>query len=565
VTEPQDVGERLDLRQMMSIARRRWWLPVVCAFLVGGAAFVFSKSQQPQYTATASLLLRDTGLDQALLATALSPPLVDPNREANTNIEVVSSPAVAARTARALGIPLSVVAGEVTAAAEGITNVVAVNATDPSPQRAARLANTYARQAVKFSRDTDRSQVLEAQAAIGGQLNAMTDAQRRTPYAQLLLTRSQELRTLALADTGGAQVIAAATPPASPSTPRTKRTVVLGLLLGLVMGVGAAAFTERWSRRIRSSDELGDLHGLPVLSEVPRSPAMAEHRNGHVLGEYEREAFRVILAKLQYANAGPQIRSVLVTSAAAKEGKSTVAWHLAETIALRGRDRVILVETDLRNPVLAARHHLDATPGLADVLGHGTPLSEAIQSVTPRAAASHGEPGHDSGGLDTTRLPHELEPSAAAVRIFELGAVRSAGAGSAIVKLPSTGTMDVIVAGSRAIDPIRLLESARMGELLRILGETYDLVVLDTAPALVTADVMPLVEKVEGVLLVGRLGVTTRDQAELVKNELSALRAPMLGVVANDVKHGQGRYSYYPRQGRDGVNGHTGKLRRPHA
>lgn len=563
MTEPQDVGERLDLRQVMSIARRRWWLPVVCAFLVGGAAFVFSRSQQQQYTATASLLLRDTGLDQALLATALSQPLVDPNREANTNIQLVSSPAVAARTARALRIPLSEVASEVSAAAEGATNVVSVSATDPSPQKAARLANAYAREAVAFSRDTDRSQVLEAQAAIQGQLNAMTDAQRRTPYAQLLVTRSQELRTLALADTGGAQVIAAASPPAAPSVPRTKRTVALGLLLGLVMGLGAAALAERWSRRIRSSDELGDLHGLPVLSEVPRSRAIAKHRNGRVLDEYEREAFRVILAKLQYTNAGPQIRSVLVTSAAAKEGKSTVAWHLAETIALRGRDRVILVETDLRNPVLAARRHLGVAPGLADVLGHGTPVSEAIQSVTPREAASRGQQGHDPGGIDATRLPHELEPSA--VRIFELGAVRNAGAGTAIVKLPSRGTMDVIVAGSRAVDPIRLLESARMGELLRILGESYDLVVLDTVPALVTADVMPLLEKVDGVLLVSRLGVTTRDQAELLKNELSALRAPMLGVVANDVKHGQGRYSYYPRQGRNGVNGYTGKSRRPQA
>ena len=384
-------GERLDLRQLLSIARRRWWLPLLCIFLVGGAAFVFSASQQEQYTATASLLLQDAGLDQALLTTAVTPPAVDPTREAETNIEVVSSPAVAALTAAALHLPSSVVTDEVTPAAVGQTNVVGVSATDPSPQRAARLANTYARQAVAFSRTTDRSQVLETQAAIQGQLNVMTPAQRQTSYGQLLASREQELQTLAIANTGGAQVISYASPPNSPSRPKTKRNVVLGMLLGLVLGLGAIALLERWNRSLRTSDEVGDLHGLPLLSEVPQSRAMAKSGNGLVLDESEREAFRVILAKLQYANGGRQIRSVLVTSATAQEGKSTVAWHLAETLGFRGKDRVLLVETDLRNPVFAKRHHLAAGLGLTDVLERGVPLPKVIQTVKPRAGLTRGE------------------------------------------------------------------------------------------------------------------------------------------------------------------------------
>ena len=92
--------------------------------------------------------------------------------------------------------------------------------------------------------------------------------------------------------------------------------------------------------------------------------------------------------------------------------------------------------------------------------------------------------------------------------------------------------MDVIVAGSTPADPIRLLESDAMGELMQRASKSYDFIVLDTVPALLTADAMPLMGKVGGVLLVSRIGRgTTREQAHLLKEELSAMEAPLIGVV----------------------------------
>lgn len=496
--EGQESGERLDLRQLLLVVRRRWWLAVVCMCLVAGAALLFSLSEQKQYTATSSLLLRDVSLGQELLTPAVSMPAVDPTRQEETNIQLVSSPAVAAQTASALHMPLSEVNDDVSVSAEGQTNIVSVSATNPSPQVAARLANTYAQQAVAFSRDLDRSQILQARDAVQTQLNGMSGPQLSSAYGQALLTRSQELQTLAAADTGGAQVAALANPPSSPSAPKTKRNVALGLALGLLLGLAAMAFAERWSRRVREPEELGEIHGLPVLSEIPQSRSMA-NGNGVALANPEREAFRMLLAKLRYANPEGEVRSVLVTSAGAKEGKSTIAWHLAETHAARGKDRVLLIETDLRKPVFAARHHLKASPGLRDVLQRRTPVSQVIQTVDiPRPDGS-----------------------------------------------AKSGSMDVIVAGRPSEDPMPLLESPRMGQILLSLSKIYDFIVLDTAPSLLAAETMPLMGKVGGVLVVSRVGVTTRDQARFLREELEALDAPLLGVIANGVKYGGERYGYY--------------------
>jgi polysaccharide biosynthesis transport protein len=492
---------RLDLRHLLTIARRRWWVVIVCMCVAGGAAYGFSVTQQKEYTANASLLLRDTGLEQALLTTSVAPPTVDPTRQAATNVQVVSSPTVSVRTASALRLPLSKVTNEVSVSAQGQTNVVAVSATDRSPRAAAELANTYAQQAVAFSRDTDRAQMLQAQTAIQGQLNAMSPQQRKSSYAQLLVTRGQELQTLAAADTGGAQVIALARTPTSPSSPNTKRNVALGLLLGLLLGLAATALAERWSRRIRTADELGEIHGLPVLTEITQSRTL-NHRNRSdaVTGE-EREAFRMLLGRLRYSSDGREARSVVVTSAAAGEGKSTVAWRLAETAALPGSAPVVLVETDMREPVLAARHRLQVSPGLADVLQGHVPAKSAVQRV-------------------------------------ELG--------EGVNGARRAGSLDVIVAGLPPANPTSLIEAPEMKKLLSYLTKVYQLVVLDTVPALLAADAMPLIRMVGGVLIVSRVGITTRDQAVMLRDELRALHAPMVGVVANGVKHRSGpRRGYY--------------------
>jgi Mrp family chromosome partitioning ATPase len=113
--------------------------------------------------------------------------------------------------------------------------------------------------------------------------------------------------------------------------------------------------------------------------------------------------------------------------------------------------------------------------------------------------------------------------------------------------------MDVLVAGTPAPDPPTLLGSERMAGSLRSLADDYELDVFDTAPALLVADAVPLMSLVDGVLIVGCVGLTRREEAATLRDELAGLGAPILGVIANRVRKGSGRrYGYYPDERKRG-------------
>jgi capsular exopolysaccharide synthesis family protein len=179
---------------------------------------------------------------------------------------------------------------------------------------------------------------------------------------------------------------------------------------------------------------------------------------------------------------------------AAGVGKSTVAWNLARVAATASK--VALVETDLRNPSLAHQHGLNSVPGLSAVLTHQVELEKAIQTMEVASAGANGAGGERA--------------------------------------------LDVIVAGANPPNPAELIESKAMSEVLSRLTERYDLVVLDTAPLGVVADAFPLLREVDGVIAVTRLGRSTRDGAERMREQLDRLEAPMLGIVANGIKARRG-------------------------
>jgi capsular exopolysaccharide synthesis family protein len=184
-----------------------------------------------------------------------------------------------------------------------------------------------------------------------------------------------------------------------------------------------------------------------------------------------------------------------------------VAQNLAAAAASTGSTRVLLLEADLRRPRLAGNLSLTAAPGLAEVLTHGLSLDEVVQRLTLAAGESTG----------------------------------------------AEKTLDVIVAGINPPNPAELLESEKMADLLDRLTAIYDLVVIDTPPAGLIADVIPLMSRVGGIVIVSSIGKSTRDGAAHFREQLTQLRAPLLGVIANRVKPRRGdRYyggydAYYVR------------------
>jgi receptor protein-tyrosine kinase len=180
---------------------------------------------------------------------------------------------------------------------------------------------------------------------------------------------------------------------------------------------------------------------------------------------------------------------VLITSSSPGDGKSTVAMHLASAAAGAGSS-VLLIEADLRHPTLAGRLKLPGNRGLSQLLaGEFRDIDEVIQTVRVDG--------------------------------------RNTGDGGR--------SLDVLVSGPIPPNPTDLIESERMRDIIQLAKRDYDLVIVDTPPTSVVSDAIPLVKEVSGVIVVCRLGKTTRESAHHLRDQLQNLEANLLGVVVNSV------------------------------
>ena len=166
---------------------------------------------------------------------------------------------------------------------------------------------------------------------------------------------------------------------------------------------------------------------------------------------------------------------------------------------------MLLIEADLRRPSLASVLGLEHGPGLSTVLRSKEPrVARALQSV-------------------------EIQPST--------------GEGENV-------TIDVLVAGPHPPNSAALMESQAMANLIKAAERDYDLVVIDTSPVGMISDPIPLFDQVSGVVIVVGMKETTMEEATRFKGQLDAMQPPILGVVANFVKPGEGHgaYEYYGEQ-----------------
>jgi succinoglycan biosynthesis transport protein ExoP len=376
------------LEQMLQVLRRRWLLVVFTALAVPLAALGFSLSQTEEYTAESSLLFRDAGVDQQLFGSAFFSESSDPEREAATNIRLVSLDGVANRTAAALPalrLSGSEVSGKIDVSEEGDSDIATIAATDEDPAVASRLANTFAREFIEFRRQADRSTIQRAQRLVQAQLDRLPPEETESSEAAQLRQREQELRILASLQTGDVELVQRAKPPSSPSSPKTQRNVALGLVLGLLLGIAVALLREQLDRRLRNPEEAQRAYDLPLLAVIPKTGTMVGNQafSLHRVPSASTEAFRMLRANLRFFNVDQTVGSVLVTSAAPREGKTTVSWNLALAEAQSGKS-VLLIEADLRHPTLAQSYAVESDGALTLLLAGDQSLDKAITPVAPR-------------------------------------------------------------------------------------------------------------------------------------------------------------------------------------
>jgi capsular exopolysaccharide synthesis family protein len=191
------------------------------------------------------------------------------------------------------------------------------------------------------------------------------------------------------------------------------------------------------------------------------------------------EAYRTLRTNLQFSSLDRQLRSVLVTSAATGDGKTTVVANLGATLAEVGK-RILLVDCDLRRPGLHEVFGLPAAPGLSNALAEDVP----------------------SPPINATAVPG----------------------------------LSVLTAGDQPPNPPEFVASARMGRLLERLQETFDILLIDSSPVGMVADAAVLAQSVDGVVLVLRAGRTKRELAVRAKQQLDQVGARVLGTVLTNAK-----------------------------
>ena len=479
------------LQRVIPIVRRNIGLILLCIVLAPAAALVLTLIQSKEYTASSTLLFRDPGLDTKFTGTPFFREGEDENRLAATNLRLVSLDAMATLTARKIGKPgfgRKEVSEAVEVTADGPSDLVTIKATDNDPEFAALLANTFAREYVAFRRERDRAKVGEALALVERRLAAMTPEERAGRAGQDLEGSARELELLAALQTGNAEVVQRARPPTSASSPKPLRSLAIAFVLGLLLAVGLTLIREQLDRRLRDPAEVTEVLDVPVLSVIPeeRGPSRYDIAADIPFRRLDTEAFRMLRTNLRYFNVDEELNSILVMSAAPEDGKTSIAWNLARAEARAGK-RVLCIEADLRRPTLATRLDVAADGGLSLILAGVMDPGEALATV--------------SG-------------------------------------------VDVITAGPLPPNPAELIESQRMRKLIQWGEEHYDRVIIDTPPAAVVADAIPLVPTVSGVVIVVRLGHSHRDAIERLRAQLANVNAPILGVVLNGSVSRRNEYNY---------------------
>jgi Mrp family chromosome partitioning ATPase len=282
-------------------------------------------------------------------------------------------------------------------------------------------------------------------------------------------------------------------------------SILAGILVGLVVGLGGAFALEGLDPRVRREEALRRIFRLPVLARIPRERRQSWHGSPlrpDDLSPVAHESYRMLRVALASRGSGSAAstgsaasRSMMVTGSTRSEGKSTVALNLAAVLASAGHE-VMLIEADLHRPSLAGAIGVRARSGTASVLMGETDLEDALITV--------------DGLGDNLKV--------------------------------------LLVEATAANLPDGLLGGA--GELVERAKAMADYVVFDAPPVTEVSDALPLSQHVDSVLIVTRLGHSRTDQLVNLGEVLARehVRPAGLVIVGDDYGQGMGYYGYYAQE-----------------
>jgi capsular exopolysaccharide synthesis family protein len=453
----------VELKDYWRTIKRRWVSVVVMLLLCVSAAAFVTWQTTPQYSSTARLFVATTVGD-------VNPSAGDAfaSQRVTTYADLVPKSSRIAAAAVALlddGSDPNELRSQIAAAVVPETVSIEITATDPDPKRARNIAQAYA----------------QALSDLVPTLEPPRDNGEGTIVATVL--DSAEVST-------------------SPVSPQPVRNLGLGVVLGLLLGVALAVVRELMDTTVSSAEDVAEATPAPILGRINADPSAAKLAPAAALSGASRwaEAFRVLRTNMQYVEVDHDKKVFVVTSSLPGEGKTTTAVGLAVTMAM-GAHSVVLIECDLRRPMVAKRLGVDSAIGTTNVLVGKVKLEDALQT-------------YDDSGLH------------------------------------------VLACGPIPPNPSELLQSRAMADLLAELREQFDIVVIDAPPLLPVTDAALLAAMSDGAIVVTRHGRTTRDQLAHAIERIDAVDAKTLGVVLNLTRGKDGgdaygysySYSYAPQR-----------------
>jgi polysaccharide biosynthesis transport protein len=499
----------VDLRRQIAIVRTRFPLLAACVVLAGLVAFLVTSQLPRVYESKATILV-----GQSL--SGVNPDynqLLASQRLSTTYAMVATTSTILDKVISKLGLD----AGADALRARVVVDIpqnntfLTITARDGDPTRAAAIANTIAEQLIAASpaiqgHQADVQSSIEADlkatqdqiTATQTQVETLTAIETRTPaQEQLLLTlegRLVNLRstyaTLLSYSFGNASNLLSVVDPAVPSTapvaPRPLLYTVLAATVALLLGAAIIFLIEYLDDRIRTSDDLQEVADIPTLGVVTQMDRGQGRKEMYRLVTllYPRsaaaEAYRTLRANTEFASVDAPIRSLLVTSSIAAEGKTVTAANLAVAFAQAGR-RVVLVDADLRKPGVHILFDLPNAHGFTTLLRSDDVSFDAIAQATEQA------------------------------------------------------NLRVLTTGPLPPNPAELLSSQRMRVIVDRLMSAGDLLIFDGPPLQVVTDSAILSSIADGTLLVVDSGHTRRAPVRQAREALAKAGANVLGAVLNRI------------------------------
>jgi capsular exopolysaccharide synthesis family protein len=276
--------------------------------------------------------------------------------------------------------------------------------------------------------------------------------------------------------------------------------MILGVVVGLVLGIGAAFFLEYLDTSVKTMEEVEANLGVPVLAVIPRNMNLLPRSRGL---DADSEAYRILRTNVEFNRKNPDANTFTVVSGGAGEGKSTTIANLAYTFALGGYNTLI-IDADLRRPTMHKIFELENESGLADFLHDQKDLEEVIK--------------------------HSV----------------------------AQDNLYIMTSGEQPSDVVAMLSSQRMDQLLNQVKQRFDVIFIDSPPILGVSDASVLASLADLTIIVVQHRRFPKSMLHRVKNAIINVGGNVLGVVLNnvDVRHDQNYeyytnyYKYYSKPGR---------------